>query len=75
MQIFDNVRSQYIRLGQAVEVGKGLVLDPEYVQARLIPLQDLLDIESAEPAIRVILRPSLCPLVAVFRVIALDKNL
>ena len=73
LQIFDDIRGQFVGIGQAVQIGQGLVLDPEDVQAGFVPLQDVLCAEPPPAAIGVGFRPGFRPFVAVFRVVAADK--
>ena len=73
LQIFDDIRSQFVGIGQAVQIGQGLVLDPEDVQTGLVPFQDILRAEPPPATIGVGFRPGFRPFVAVFRVIAADE--
>ena len=75
LEIFDNIQSQFIRCGQAVQVRKRFVLDPEDIQTGFIPVQNFLNGEFPPAAIRVILRPCLMALMPVLRMEAGDKIL
>ena len=54
LQIFDDIRRQHNRLGQAVQIGEGLVLDSEKVKACFVALEDILHIIATEAAVRVL---------------------
>ena len=41
LQFFDDICSQHIGVRKAVQVGEGLVIDPEDVQTGFVPLQDV----------------------------------
>ena len=73
LQILNDIRSQFVGIGQAVQIGQGLVLDPEDVQTGLVPFQDILRAEPPPAAIGVGFRPGFLPFVAVLRVVAADK--
>lgn len=73
LEIFDDIIGQHVGRGQAVQIGKGLVLDPEDIEAGFVPCKDVRDIEFAPAAIRVILAPRFGALVAILRVIAGDE--
>ena len=75
LQILNDIRSQFVGIGQAVQIGHGLVLDPKDVQTGLVPLQDVLNGESAPATIGVGFRPGFRSFVAVFRVVAADEVL
>ena len=73
LQIFNDIRGQFVGIWQAVQIGQGLVLDPEDVQAGFVPIQDVLCAEPPPAAIGVGFRPGFRPFVAVFRVVAADE--
>ena len=73
LEVFDDVVSQHVGRGQAVQIGKGLVLDPENIEAGLVPRKDVGNIKFAPAAIRVILAPCLGALITILRVIAGDE--
>ena len=73
LQIFDDIIGQYIRRGKAVQIGKGLVLDPEDIETGLVPRKNIGNVEFAPAAIRVLLAPCLGALVPILRVIAGDE--
>lgn len=57
LQILNDIRSEDIGIGEAVQVGQGFVLDPEDVEAGLVALEDLVHGEFAPAAIVVFLGP------------------
>lgn len=73
LQILDDIRRQDIGIGQAVQVCKGPVFDPENVQAGFVPLQDFINAEFAPASFGVFFRPGFGALVAVLRVVALNE--
>ena len=73
MQVLDDLLGQLIGAGEVVQIGQRLVLDPEDIQAGLIPLQDLFDLETAEASLGVLLRPSLVTVMAIGGVIASNE--
>ena len=73
LQVLNDIRSQFIRGRQAIEVCEGLVLNPEQVKACLVTLQNIFYRVSAETAVRIFFRPCLCAVMTVLRVIALDE--
>ena len=58
LQIFNDISCQDIGIGQAFKICQGLVLDPEDIQAGLIPLQNFFNAELAPATIGILLRPS-----------------
>ncbi len=54
LQIFDDIRRRHIRLGQAVQIGEGLIFDSEKVKACFVALKDILHIIAAEVAVWVL---------------------
>ena len=70
LQVFDDLIGQDVRRGEAVEVGEGLVLDPENVQALLVPFPDLVGVVAAPSPIGVLLGPGLPSLEPVFGIVA-----
>ncbi len=70
LQVFDDLIGQDVRRGEAVEVGEGLVLDPENVQALLVPFPDLVGVIAAPSSVWVLLGPGLPSLEPVFGIVA-----
>ena len=75
MQVFDDIIGKHVGRRQAIQIGKGLVLDPEDVQAGLVPRKNIGNVEFAPATIRVILAPCFVALVAILRMIASDEIL
>ena len=75
MQVLHDILGQLLRGGQVVQVGQGLVLDPEDIQAGLVPGKDLLRREAVPAAFRVLLISGLMALMPVLRVVTLNKVL
>ena len=73
LQVFYDIRSQHIWIGEAVEVCQGFVLDPEEVEAGFVPLEDLVGGEFAPAAVGVGFGPGFVAVVAVFGVVAADE--
>ena len=73
LEIFDDIVCQHIRRGQVVQIGKGLVLDPEDIEAGLVPRKDVGNIEFAPAAIRVIFAPRFGAFVPILRMITGDE--
>ena len=69
LQVFDDIIGQHIGCRQIVQIGKRLVLDPENVEAGLVPCQNVRNVEFAPAAIWIILAPRFGALIAVFRMI------
>ena len=70
LQVLNDLLGQLIGTGEIVQIGQGLVLDPENIQAGLIPLQDIFDLETAEATLRVLLRPGLVTVMTIGGVVA-----
>ena len=75
LQILNDIRSEDIGIGEAVQVGQGFVLDPEDVEAGLVALEDLVHGEFAPAAVGIGFRPGFVAVMAVFGVIAADEVL
>ena len=75
MEVFDDVGGEGVGIREVIEVGEGLVLDPEIVKAGLVALEEELHGEAAPAAVRVVLGPGLLALIAVLRVIAAHEIL
>jgi hypothetical protein len=74
LDIFHNIAGEHIRVGQIVEVGQTFVLDSAYIQAGLVPADDLLIGKLAPAAFRVGFRvPSFVAFVPVDRVVTIDE--
>lgn len=73
LEVFDDVVSQHVGRGQVVQIGKGLVLDPEDIEAGLVPRKDVGNIEFAPAAIRVIFAPRFGAFVPILRMITGDE--
>ena len=53
LEVFDDIRGENVGGGEVVQIGERLVLDPEEIEAGLVPGQDvLLHIEAAPTAVR-----------------------
>ena len=74
LQIFDDIRRQQIRLGQAVQIGEGLIFDPEKVKACFVALKGILHIIAVEVAVLVLRWPYFRTIVTIYRIIALDEG-
>ena len=57
LEVFDDFIGQHVGRGQAVQIGKGFILDPEDIEAGLVPCEDIGNIKFAPAAIRVIFAP------------------
>lgn len=76
LKVINNLRRQFIRFREIVQISQALVLQPEDVQAGFIPADDLVIAESAPAPLGIILLvPDICSFMAVQRVIAGDKFL
>ena len=76
LEVFDDVIGKFVGVGKIVEVGKGLVLNPEDVEASLVALQNVLNLKFAEAAFRILLFGiGFLSFEAIFGIIALDKVL
>lgn len=75
-KIFNDLQRQDIRLGQVVQIGEALVLQPEDIQTGLVTRDDLLIAVFAPAAFRVVgFVPAFAPLVAVLRIVVGDELL
>ena len=72
-EVLKNFCGKHIRIGQAVEVGKRLVLNPEKIEAGFIAGQDFVDAVSAEATFRIVRRPGFAAFVPILRMIAEEK--
>jgi hypothetical protein len=57
LQIFHDLRRQHVGRREVIQVGKGLIFDPEVIEACLVTRENLVDGKAAETAVRVFLRP------------------
>ena len=73
LEVFDDIVSQHVGRGQVVQIGKGLVLDPEDIEAGLVPREDVGNIEFAPAAIRVIFAPRFGAFAPILRMITGDE--
>ena len=76
LHVLDDLGGQIIRFRQVIQIGQTFVLEPEDVQAALVPCDDLFTGELAPPPFGIGSRvPALFPLMAVERVVADNKLL
>ena len=75
LEVFDDFVSQHVGRGQAVQIGKGFILDPEDIEAGLVPRKDVGNIEFAPAAIWVIFAPRFGAFVPILRMITGDEIL
>ena len=55
LEIFDDIRGEDVGGGEVIQIGEGLVLDPEQIEAGLVPGENvLLHVEAAPAAVRVL---------------------
>ena len=56
LEVFDDVRGENVRRGEIVQIGKGLVLDPENIKAGLVAGQNVfLNVKLPPAAVRIFL--------------------
>ena len=72
-EVLKDFCGEHVRIGQVVEVGKRLVLDPENIEAGFVAGQDFVDAVAAEAAFRILRRPGFAALVPILRMIAGEK--
>lgn len=76
LEVFDDVVGEFVGRREVIEVGKGLILDPEDVEACLVALQDFFDFEFAETAFGIFLFVvGFLAFKTIFRIVALDEVL
>lgn len=73
LEVFDDIIGQHVRRGQAVQIGKGFVLDPEDIETGLVPRKDVGNVEFAPAAIRIIFAPRFGAFIPILRMIAGDE--
>ena len=74
LDVFDNIAGEHIRVGQIVQIGQALVLDPADIQARLVPADHVLIGKPAPAAFRVGFRvPGFAARVPIGRAVAIDE--
>ena len=70
LEVFNDIIGQHVGRRQAVQIGEGFILDPEDIEAGLVPREDVGNVEFAPAAVRVLLAPCFGALVAILRMIA-----
>ena len=72
--VFDDFFGEVGGFGEVVEVGEAVVLEPEKIEARLVPRREFGVLELAPASLGIFLRvPGFLALQAVIRVVAVDK--
>ena len=73
LQVFYDLICKLFRRRKIVQISKRLILDPKNVEARFVPLHDLVNRKLAEPTFGIIIGICLDAIIAVFGIIASDE--